>query len=260
MSGRRGSLALLLSMLAAGACTASAQDFAGPRAPLEPEGAAALLDAGLADPRAVTSCEAGQVAWWNMSDLRTRSLAAALAWRSIRVAAGGSQTGEPELGWQSAAFALGAANHDAALAIRALGRRELANGATGLEVGGGAWVRLADGLRLVASAPQLWTRGVSPPLVRPMTAGLATDGGLASAWLAVEAPRAGAAGERLLGASVEAGPARVWVEARGAPWRAALGVQAGVGSLRVSARVESHPALGETVMLALALRRASEAP
>ncbi len=257
MSGRLRAFALAWS-IAAGACTASAQDFAGPRAPLEPAGAAALLDAGLADPLAVASCEAGQATWWNTSDLRTRSLAAVLAWRSLRLAAGGSQTGEPELGWQSGALALGAADRDAGLAMRALARRDLANGAPGTEAGGGAWVRLADGLRLVASAPQLWTRGASPPLVRPMTAGLATDGGLASAWLAVEAPRAGAAGERLLGAAVDAGPARVWAEARGAPWRAALGVRVGAGRLHVSARVESHPALGETVMLALALRHSPE--
>lgn len=259
MSARLRSIALAAA-IAAAAGTASAQDFAGPRAPLEPAGAGALLDAGLADPLPVAACEAGQATWWNTADLRTRSLAAMLAWRSLRVAAGGSQTGETELGWQSASFALGAADHDAGLALRALARRELANGASGIEAGGGAWVRLADGLTLVASAPQLWTRGDAPPLARPMTAGLATDAGLASAWLAVEAPRAGAAGERLFGATVEAGAARVWAEARGAPWRAALGVRAGVGPVQVSARVESHPALGETVLLALALRRLPEGP
>jgi hypothetical protein len=234
---------------------AHAQDFSGARPTLAPGDVAAMLDDALPAARAAFGAEAASTRWWNLAELDTRALSAGCGVRAARVAAGVSQTGTPELGWQSAAFALGAADAGSGAAVRALVRRELADGAIGAEAGAGAWLRLAPGITLAASAPQLWGRGESPPLARPASAGLSMSSGIAGAWLVLEGPRAGAAGERVFGAGLDAGPARVWAEARGAPWRATLGASAGAGMVDVGVRVDAHPALGETWRAGIAVRR-----
>jgi len=64
------------------------------------------------------------------------------------------------------------------------------------------------------------------------------------------APR-GLRAEHLAGLRVPAGTAAVWIEARDHPARGTLGVAVTVSELRVSAAVEGHPVLAETVRLTL---------
>jgi hypothetical protein len=173
------------------------------------------------------------------------------------------RTGDPELGWTTGACALGVAVRGAGGAVRAAARRDGAPGlesalgsGTGLEVGGGAWVEAGAGIRLFASAPQVFTRGVSPPLERGLEIGASCVMDDLSFRLTRVSARGGAgAAQHEAGLALSAGPLTAWLEARDQPARGALGLSARAGFLTISGAVESHPVLGETVRLSLVLSR-----
>lgn len=243
---------------------ALAQDFAPAAAAGPRPGPAALLDRALPVSGEALAVEGGQIRWFAMPGLETRALSLLVPMRSVRVAAGLSQTGDGELGWTCAALAVGAAAEDFGLALRATARRDRAPGelfssaaalGAGGEAGGGAWFAPVPGALLWAAAPQLWTTGEAPPLSRPLEMGARFEAGTLSAWLALGAPREGDEDARLLGLALARGPLAVWAEGRDAPARGAIGLAADAGPLRVAARIEGHPVLGETTQLTLALRR-----
>jgi len=242
----------------------AAQDFVPAAAPGPQPGAAALLDRALPVANERLAAEACAARWFALPELGTKAVALLVPVRSLRLAAGLSQTGDGELGWTCVALSAGAASEDFGFALRAAARRDRAGGAlltsaasagAGGEAGGGAWMAPAPGVRLWASAPQLWSAGEAPPLARPLELGARLERGALSAWLAIGAPREGDDGERAAGVALAQGPLLVWAEGRDAPARGAIGLAAEAGPLRLAARIEGHPVLGETTHLSLALRR-----
>jgi hypothetical protein len=218
-----------------------------------------MLDRALPSATASIGALASQTRWWGLPDLETRSASVGGSFRSWRAALGLSQTGEPELGWTALAIGLGAASSDAGAGLRACVRRDrdapwsvvrAFTAGDGVEAGAGAWLMAGEGVRVWASAPQVWTSGASPPLARPLELGVRA-GGEDAAWVRLVAPRAGDDGERALGLSLSVSPLQVWAEARDAPLRGSVGLSAAVASLRVAARIDAHPVLGETVRLSL---------
>ena len=251
-------------MLLAGiASPGLAQDFAAPTPPARFTTTAApaqVLEHGLPGARAALAAQALESRWYEVPGLVTRALAIAAGWRSIRAAAGVSRTGDPELGWSAGAVALGVAGGRAGGALRAAARRDadpLALDAAlgpglGLEVGGGAWADAGAGVTLYASAPQVFTRGVAPPLERGFELGAGWVMDDLSLRLARVSGRGGAVDARHeAGLALGTGPVTVWLEARDQPARGALGLAARARALEVAAVVESHPLLGETVRLSL---------
>jgi hypothetical protein len=250
---------------------AAAQDFAS-AAPAGPApGACALLERALPVADGGAALECGTTRWLALPDLQTRAVAAILRAGSVRVAAGMSQTGDPAIGWTAAALALGAVSEEGGVALRVVARRDRDEGAVagghlergaGGEAGAGAWLAAAPALLLWASAPQLWTAGESPPLVRPLELGARASFSGGAAWCALVAPRSGDDGERVAGLSLGGAALAVWGEARDGPLRASLGLSGRVGALVVEASVDAHPVLGETTHLSLAWRPrgAREAP
>src|SRR5262249_5543577 len=128
-----------------------------------------------------------------------------------------------------------------------------------------AWLALrpagagSPGVRVWASAPQMWMSGAAPPLVRPLELGVRA-GSATGAWARLVSPRAGDDGERALGVAIGIAPALAWAEVRDAPLRGAVGLATALGSLEVDARVDAHPVLGETMRVGLAWVRVSKAP
>ena len=245
-------LALLL-----GAREGRAQEFAD-AAPTGERSLAALLERGLPAPASGLGATALATRWHGLAEIQTRSLAIGAGIRSLQIAAGVSQTGDAELGWSQLGVAAGAASERGGVAFRgALRRRDgLATAREGIggEVGAGAWVGAAPGFVVWTTAPQLWTRGDPPPLERWLEIGARLEWEEAQLWLArAAAPGAprGLRAEHLAGLRVPAGTAAVWIEARDHPARGTLGVAVTVSELRVSAAVEGHPVLGETVRLTL---------
>jgi hypothetical protein len=173
---RNAALAVLASWIAP--APAPAQDFASP-APPAAATPATFLERGLPAAKASPMVEALTTSWYEVPGLTTRAVALAGGWSTLRAAAGLSRTGEAELGWTAGACALGVAVGGAGAALRAAARRDGAPGAlaatlgpgTGLEAGGGAWASAGAGITLFASAPQIFTRGVSPPLERGLEIG-----------------------------------------------------------------------------------------
>lgn len=264
-AARRSRIAAALACVAlASATRAYAQDFAPAAAAGPRPGPAALLERALPAPDEALAVEGNQVRWFALPGLETRALALLVPARSVRVAAGLSQTGDGELGWTCAALAVGAAAEEFGVGLRAAARRDRAAGAlrssaaalgAGAEAGGGAWFAPVPGALMWAAAPQLWTAGEAPPLSRPLEMGARFEAGALSAWLALGAPREGDDGARLAGVGIARGPLVVWAEGRDAPARGVIGLAAEAGPLRVAARIEGHPVLGETTQLSLALRR-----
>ena len=251
--------------LALVAASAPAQDFAAP-APPGVASPAAFLERALPGPHPSLAAEALASHWYEVPGLTTRAAALAAGWRSIRAAVGISRTGDDELGWGAAALAMGVAGESAGGAFRAAVRRDCGPGAleaalgpgAGLELGGGAWVAAGGGITLSASAPQLFTRGVGPPLERGLEIGAGWVMDDVSLRLARVSPRGGAgAAQHEDGLALSAGPLTVWLEARDQPARASLGLAARTGALAVAGVVESHPLLGETLRLSLVLGRRS---
>jgi hypothetical protein len=240
--------------------SAAAQDFSGASPAGSTRAPEGLLDRALPSASASVSASVAQTRWWGLPDLETRSASLAGSFHSWRAAFGLSQTGEPELGWTSLGLGVGAASDRAGAALRACVRRDrdaawsvaraFTTGA-GVEAGAGAWVMAGEGVRAWASAPQVWTSGAAPPLVRPLELGVRV-GDEDAAWVRLVAPRAGDDGERALGMSLWVAPLQAWAEVRDAPLRGSVGLSIAVASLRVAARVDAHPVLGETTRLSLA--------
>jgi hypothetical protein len=237
---------------------ADAQDFAAP-APACDRSFANLLESGLAPPGPGPELTALATRWHALPELVTRSVAAGMGFRSLRIAAGVSQTGDLELGWNAASLGVGVAGPKGGVATRATGRHRRASpwggdAFSGLEVGAGAWASATPNLDLWAVVPQAWIAGEAPPLERWLEIGAVARHAGSKAWLArggaPGAPR-GLRAEHVAGVAAPVGPATLWVEARDHPARGTLGLSAGTGGLRVAAAVASHPVLGETVSLAV---------
>lgn len=266
--------ALLCLLTCAGA--ARAQEFvpaAGSAvATAASAGALALLDSALPSVAQGSTIECGVTRWFALPQFETRVLALGAAVKSLRAAAGISQTGDPEYGWSAAALALGSAGEAGGMALRVAARHERSAGdlaratrdeGVGIEAGAGGWLALGGSARLWASAPQLVTRGEAPPLARALQLGAIVGGDDARAWCAIGAPSPGSDGRRELGGEVAAGPLALWTEARDGPWRASIGVRAARGALTVALRVDAHPELGETTRWSIALsppRRSKSQP
>jgi len=257
--------ALAVAGLLAPAARAGSQDFA-PAAPgPAPAGGAsvaaadAFLESGLPPRRAGAALDVSLTRWYGLPELETRAAVCAVGWRSLRVAAGLAQTGEPDVGWSAAGLACGVARPEGGAGLRAIGRRDRAApaGATlaeraGVEVGWGAWLRAARGLDLWAAVPQSWTAGVAPPLERPLELGAALALDDLAVWLTRAAP-VGDAADHAAGVALRSGPLLAWAFARDRPLRGGCGLAATTRGLRLAAVVESHPDLGETVRLSLGL-------
>lgn len=239
---------------------ALAQEFAGAAASGEAHGVGALLEHGLAG-AAACGGEVGVTRWFALPSLETRAAALGLAVRSLRVAVGVASTGEPEVGWDAVALAVGVAQPTFGVAARGVLRRDrqwwgappgVLGRAVGAESGAGAWLQAAPTVRVWASAPQLWSRGVAPPLARPLESGVRFGGEQVAGWLVLRSPRAGDDGARAAGAMLARGPLVCWAEVTDAPLRASVGVRAERGRLACAVRLDAHPILGETTHCALA--------
>ena len=253
-----------------------AQDFAS-AAPWDVRGGDALLESALPGRSAAPGVVLAGSRWLALPELETRSVAFVGGWRSLRAAAGVSQTGDLELGYSAAGAALGIARPGAGVGLRAVARRDrlgdpAAGGSgrdadppgAGLECGAGAWFEAGPGVLVWASAPQMWEQGDTPPLERGLTLGARLESAGLLAWLARESLRADDAlairAAHRVGVALEAGPLEVWVEAHDAPLRAGIGVTARVGRIEALASVEGHPVLGETTRLALRLGGGGASP
>lgn len=247
------------------ACTADAQDFGG--APLAlPRGACALLEHALPG-EARWAMASSATRWWGLPDLTTRAIAVQAPAGALRVAVGLSQTGEPAIGWTTVGLGLGAVSARGGGGVRAALRRDRAADAglagagawgegVGGEVGAGAWLRPAPGIEVWASAPQLHTRGLAPPLARVLHVGASAQSGDLGAWAALSGSRPGAeAAERTLGAWLASGPHAVWLAARDGPWRGSGGLTLAWRGMRMGCGIETHPVLDETVQLSIAWER-----
>ena len=261
---RDGCLLVARKLAWAAACAAwvaavpgpsNAQDFSA----AEPGGpaltAAGLLDRGLLA-QGGSHVEALTTSWLGVPGLVTRGLCATARFNTVCAAAGWSLTGEPEVGWMSAAVAVGAVSSRGGVAVRGLVRRDLDPLATrgegrSAEVGGGAWLRAGTGIVVWARAPQLATFGLAPPLARALTVGLAAERDGLGAWFEREAParRSDESGTHAGGVSIAVAQGRVWVEGRGRPLRAGFGISLGV----IAVRALGHPRLGDTVTITVTL-------
>jgi len=259
----RAILALALALLAnAGA---AAQEFA----PIAPAGPGptpgGFLENGLAPEASALALEAALTDWYGLPELATGALSAGAGAGPVRAAMGIAQMGDRDLGWQAAAIALGVARFHGGAGLRVAARRDRAvepdspaavrlEERAGLEVGWGGWTRVGRRLVLWASVPQAWCGGTAPPLDRPLETGLRCEvpGGLAL-WGMRGAASRGGLPDHAAGLSLAVGPLVAWGSARDRPLRGAIGVAATVTRVRVAAVVESHPDLGETLRLGLAL-------
>ena len=251
MRARFGLLLTAVALLAAAA--AGAQDFSAASPPGDGS-AMVLIEQGLPAPDTRSSIETGVVRWFGLPELTTRALAIGGAWRPMRWATGVSRTGGDPIGWSSAALAIGAQAAGTGVALRACARRDAASG-TGVEIGAGASSSLGEHGRLWASAPQLWTGGMAPPLERDLELGVALTRPGIEAWLVRQAAPRGTHGieaDHAVGVALEGGGFATWITLRDRPVRGAFGLSAGRAGVRVSAEIESHPVLPETVRLGLA--------
>ena len=247
-----------LALLLAG--PAGSQDFtpASPE-PLASSGAA-LLARGVAGRLSAASIETASTRWWGLRELESHALVVSGGIGDVAFAAGLSRFGEPLLGWNAVGLALGTRHARVGAALRTLARQDRDPPAhTAIEAGGGAWLALGTA-RVFASAPQLWLDGEPPPVEQPLETGLQFTAGEGEAWVAfAAAPARAAAGDRRIGLLLRAGPLSAWAEALAPPWRGRTGVGFRRGPLRFEAGFESHPVLGETTYLALAVGAGAEA-
>jgi hypothetical protein len=253
----------LLALMGSGARAAS-QDFSCATLPGPAASAGAFIEGGLPPPGAGPALDASYTRWFGLPELETRAVACGAGWRLARVAAGFSQTGEPDLGWSAVGFACGVARPDGGAGLRAVARRDRAvepgsaaaarlEARAGAEVGWGAWLQAARGLRFWAAVPQSWSAGVAPPLDRPLECGGEFERDGLTLWLTRAAPSGGAEADHGAGAALRSGSLVAWVAVRDRPLRGGLGLVASARRLFVAAGVESHPELGETVRLSLGL-------
>ncbi len=255
-------IGLALTIASSTARSVGAQDFDLPSFPGPSATALGLLEHGLAADGRGIRLDASVTRWFAFPDLTTRSLAAGLGLGAVRSALGVSQTGEPPLGWSALGLALGGGGQAGAVALRVTARRDHDPAAVpsplgagiGAEAGGGAWLN-AEPLVIWASAPQLWVRGVAPPLARPLEVGGSIHGpGIALSFSHSGPLRGrGMTGGHAVALGLGADAWRIWFEARDRPLRGMLGVSASVRIVVLAAGVEGHPVLGETVRLAISL-------
>ena len=246
------------------AARAAAQDFTGAALPGPATSAGGFIESGLPPVCAGSALDASCTRWFGLPELETRAVACAAGWRLARVAAGCSQTGEPDLGWSAVGLACGVAHPDGGAGLRAVARRdrsidpgsaaaERLEARAGAEVGWGAWLEAARGLRLWAAVPQSWSVGVAPPLERPLEIGASFERDGLALWLTRAAPSGGAEADHGAGVALRSGALLAWASVRDRPLRGGVGLVASARRLYVAAVVESHPELGETVRLALGL-------
>ena len=253
----------LIALAGAGG-RAGAQDFAGATLPGPAASASAFLESGLPPPGAGTALDASYTRWFGLPELETRAAACGAGWRPVRLAVGLSQTGEPEIGWSALGLACGVARPGGGGGLRGVARRDRAvapgsaaaaslEGRAGVEVGWGAWLEAARGLRLWAAVPQSWTAGLAPPLDRPLEIGAVFERDGLALWLTRSAPSGATEADHGAGAALRSGPLLSWAAVRDRPLRGDLGIAVSARRLFVAAAVESHPDLGETVRLSLGL-------
>lgn len=246
---------------------AHAQDFASAAPPWPRAGASPLLEDGLPPADATLGVDATVTRWFGLSELETRSLAAVARMRAVVVGVGLAQTGGPEVGWTALGVAVGAASDRGGFALRGVVHRDRLTkfafdgdaSTAGGEVGAGGWVATGASFKVFASAPQLWREGAAPPLARAVALGCAWETENLSAWLARSAVAVSSGmghGEHQAGIALIGGPLAFWCEARDRPLRASLGVSVGMGGVRSSAALDSHPVLAETTRLTISLARA----
>jgi hypothetical protein len=246
------------------AARAASQDFTSATLPGPASSAGAFIESGLPQVGAGPALDASYTRWFGLPELETRAVACAAGWRLTRVAAGFSQTGEPDLGWSAIGLACGVARPAGGAGLRAVARRERAiepgsaaavrlEARAGAEVGWGAWLEAARGLRLWAAVPQSWSTGVAPPLGRPLEIGGEFERDGLTLWLTRSAPSGGAEADHGAGVALRSGPLVAWASVRDRPLRGGVGLTASARRLFVAAAVESHPELGETVQFALGL-------
>ena len=251
-----------LLLLCVATC-AHGQHFAAALPAGEERGALGLLEDAQAPVSGALECAAVQTRWWGLDELQTRAVVLACGVRSLRLAAGVSQTGAPEIGFTTIGLAAGVASSSAGAGLRAaswIDRARLdwsparaASHEAACEAGAGAWLVPVAGVRVWASAPQLVVRGGAPPLERTMEWGVRL-GDAQAVWATLRAPRSTDDGERALGGELAFAPLSLWVELRDAPLRSASGLQLAGRGLRFSFRLDSHPVLGESVRSALSWR------
>jgi len=253
---RRVRFALVL-LLALAPAVARAQDFASPWPFWPPRSSLAQLEYGLMGPTPRVSADAAITRWFGLPQLETRALALGGCARSVAFSIGLSQTGAPELGWTSLAAAVGHADRNGGVALRALARRDRLTPlafdgdahTAGGEAGIGAWARAGGTFRLWMSAPQLWRDGEAPPLRRSLSLGAVCTAPGAAAWFARESVvGAGGArhGEHEAGVTLGAAGASLWCSVRDRPVRVALGVSASRGPIDIAGSAASHPVLAQT--------------
>jgi len=241
-----------------------AQDFTSATPPGPASSAGAFIESGLPAIGVGSAFDASYTRWFGLPELETRAVSGAAGGRLVRVAAGFSQTGEPDLGWSAVGLACGVARPDGGAGLRAVARRDLAiepgsaaaarlAARAGVEVGWGAWLEAARGLRLWAAVPQSWSTGVAPPLDRPLEIGVSFERDGLTLWLMRSAPSGGAEADHGAGVALGSGGLLAWASVRDRPLRGGVGLVASVRRLFVAAAVESHPELGETVQLAFGL-------
>lgn len=251
--------------------SARGQDFAAGAHAGPGDSPLVWIERGLPEAHGLLRVEAAATRWFGLESFETHVTAIGVAWRSVRVAAGVSRTGDAELGWNAVGLAIGGAHESFGAALRGVARRDLATEAArfgegaGIEAGGGAWVRIAARLRAWSTAPRLWTSGLAPPLPGELELGMGFDVDTGRMWLARRAPHDGdfGAAVRVAGVEIEGAPGSAWIEARDRPLRCALGAAVRVRSLVVSISIESHPVLDETVTVGLGVigwERDSAAP
>jgi hypothetical protein len=250
---------LLPLMIFCFASRALAQDFAGAM-PAMGDGPLTFIEQGVIRRGPALAVESCVVRWLGLEDLATRSIAIGGRWRRVSAATGVSATGSDE-GWRAVGVATGYASTNAGAALRAVARREAAVDAIetvlgrgeGLEAGVGAWVQTGEGLYLWMSHPQILVRGASPPLRRGLETGLRYETEGLSMWVARRSA-AGREARHRVGLGLEFGDvATIWAEARDDPLRAGYGVEARLELITFAISIESHPVLGETARLSLAL-------
>jgi hypothetical protein len=253
-----------LAAVIALAARAAAQDFTSATLPGPASSANGFIESGLPPRHAGPAFDASYARWFGLPELETRAVACGAGWRLARVAAGFSQTGEPDLGWSAAGLACGVARTDGGAGLRAVARRDRSiepgsaaaarlDARAGAEVGWGAWLEAARGLRLWATVPQSWSAGVAPPLDRPLEIGGEFERDGLILWLTRSAPSGGAEADHGAGVALRSGSLAAWALVRDRPLRGGVGLVASARRLFVAAAVESHPELGETVRLALGL-------
>ena len=234
---------------------ALAQEFVA--LPLPAESAARMLERGLPPATPGARFESSWVSWFGLRDLATEAAAVGGSWGGARAAVGAARTGTAEVGWSTLAVAGGWADARSGAALRAVVRGQGGEGAwRGAEAGAGAWADAGRGVRLWASAPQLWQGGEAPPLERRLELGASLEAGELELWLvrrAAPGARGALRGEHTAGLAAHAGVLMLWTHVEDAPARGGFGLAIAWRGLRLAMGSDTHPILGETLELSLAM-------